>query len=185
MLSAAERQEAVDVQRAQRTPRRSVTYLLDSDVFMQAKQRYYPFDVCPAFWDWLDREAAAGTVRSIQAVLTEIRAGADELTDWANDRADFFPPPDQPVVTSLSATAEWAQGADYEPAAVNVFLEGADYYLVAHAHAHQYTVVTHEVADNSKKIKIPEACIGMDVPFMNPFAMLAAERARFVLAPAD
>jgi Domain of unknown function (DUF4411) len=27
-------------------------YLLDSDVFIQAKNLHYSFDFCPAFWDW-------------------------------------------------------------------------------------------------------------------------------------
>ena len=26
------------------------TYLLDSDVFMAAKNLYYSFDICPGFW---------------------------------------------------------------------------------------------------------------------------------------
>ena len=30
-------------------------YLLDSNVFIEAKNRHYPFDVVPAFWDWLVR----------------------------------------------------------------------------------------------------------------------------------
>ena len=55
-------------------------------------------------------------------------------------------------------------------------------YLLAHAHAHSHVVVTHEVAANStKKIKIPNACISLGVKCMSPFAMLQAERARFVL----
>lgn len=58
----------------------------------------------------------------------------------------------------------------------------ADYYLVAHAHAHQFTVVTHEVAaDSLKKIKIPNACIGLKVKCMSPYEMLRSEKARFVL----
>ena len=26
-------------------------YLLDANVFIEAKNRYYGFDFCPAFWD--------------------------------------------------------------------------------------------------------------------------------------
>ena len=28
-------------------------YLLDANVFIQAKNLHYGFDFCPAFWDWL------------------------------------------------------------------------------------------------------------------------------------
>lgn len=70
----------------------------------------------------------------------------------------------------------------YESAAVSTFLQVADYYLVAHAHAHKFTVVTHEVAaQTAKKIKIPNACIGLGVTVMSPFEMLRIEKARFVL----
>lgn len=65
---------------------------------------------------------------------------------------------------------------------MNTFLQVADYYLVAHALAHGHTVVTHEVAAPSiKKIKIPNACIGVGVKCMSPYVMLRLERARFVL----
>ena len=30
-----------------------MAYLLDANVFIQAKNLYYGFDFCPAFWDWL------------------------------------------------------------------------------------------------------------------------------------
>jgi hypothetical protein len=53
---------------------------------------------------------------------------------------------------------------------------------VAHALAHGLDVVTHEVpANSSKKIKIPNVCIGLGLKCMTPFEMLRKERARFVL----
>jgi hypothetical protein len=62
------------------------------------------------------------------------------------------------------------------------FLQVADYYLVAQAHAHHHVVVTHEVVSPSmKRIKIPNACLGMGVRYLTPFEMLRTERARFVL----
>jgi exosortase/archaeosortase len=82
----------------------------------------------------------------------------------------------------LAAVSAWAGGGAYEPAAVSTFLQVADYYLVAHAHAHAFTVVTHEVAAQTvKKIKIPNACIGLGVTVMSPYEMLRIEKARFVL----
>ena len=64
----------------------------------------------------------------------------------------------------------------------STFLQAADYYLVAQAHQHQYTVVTHEVvAQSAKRIKIPNACLGLSVRYVTPFTMLRAEKARFIL----
>jgi hypothetical protein len=72
---------------------------------------------------------------------------------------------------------------DIRAAAVNTFLQVADAYLVAYALAHGYAVVTHErLSDSRRIIKIPNACIGLGIRYMNPYEMLRRERARFILA---
>lgn len=160
-----------------------MAYLLDSDVFIQAKNLHYGFDFCPAFWDWLIAENAAGNVFSIEKVGDEVQALADELSEWAEAHGDtFFLRPDASVFPALSAVSTWASSRGYEPAAVSTFLQVADYYLVAQAQAGEYTVVTHEKPSAStRKIKIPDACIGLGIKCMTPFEMLRRERARFVL----
>jgi hypothetical protein len=86
------------------------------------------------------------------------------------------------MLPALRAVSAWATGQHYEPAAVSTFLQLVDYYLVAHALAYSHILVTHEVASTStKKIKIPDACIGLGIKSMTPFEMLRLERARFVL----
>jgi hypothetical protein len=160
-----------------------MAYLLDANVFIQAKNLHYGFDFCPAFWDWIDREHRADRVTSVAAVGDELIAGNDELADWADDRADLFLDLDQLTLPALARVAEWAQVQDFEPAAVNAFMQDADYYLIAYAMAHGYTVVTHEKPANSrKKIKIPTVCIALGISHMTPYAMLRRERARFVLS---
>jgi hypothetical protein len=82
----------------------------------------------------------------------------------------------------LATVAEWANGQQYEQAAVSTFLQAGDYYLIAQALAGKHTVVSHEVpAASTRKIKIPDACIGLGVKCMTPYEMLRVERARFVL----
>jgi hypothetical protein len=158
-------------------------YLLDANVFIEAKNRYYGLDFCPAFWEWIMLEKSAGRVYSIEKVGDELIAGADELAAWAAPLgASFFLKPDPAMLPKLSEVSAWAVSQRYEQAAVNTFLEKADYYLVAHALAHGHTVVTHEIASTSvKKIKIPDACIALGVKCVTPFEMLRYSRARFVL----
>ena len=160
-------------------------YLLDANVFIQAKNLHYGFDVCPAFWEWLVQQNHAGKVASIEKVADELYTGGDELAKWAKDRDDgFFLSPDETVVPALRVVSNWASRKGYQPAAVATFFQVADYWLVAHALAHNYTVVTHEVpADTARKIKIPNACIDLDLRCINPYAMLSREGARFVLGP--
>lgn len=158
-------------------------YLLDANVFIQAKNLHYGFDFCPAFWEWLVVQNASGNVASIEKVADELTSGEDDLTLWAKDRGSaFFLPPDDKILPALGTVSAWANGNGYEPAAVATFLQVADYWLVAHALAHEFTVVTHEVPANStKKIKIPNACIGLRLHCISPYEMLRRERAEFVL----
>lgn len=159
------------------------TYLLDANVLIQAKNLHYGFDFCPAFWEWLEVQNTAGKVASIEKVADEIALGEDDLSNWAQamGRA-FFQPADDAVLPALGTVSTWASGQGYDPAAVATFLQVADYWLVSHALAHRCTVVTHEVPANSaKKIKIPNACIGLKVDCISPYEMLKREKAKFVL----
>ena len=63
-----------------------MAYLLDADVFIRAKNLHYGFDFCPAFWDWLIRQNQAGTLYSIERVGDELKAGDDQLAEWARVR---------------------------------------------------------------------------------------------------
>lgn len=163
-----------------------MAYLLDANVFIQAKNLHYGFDFCPAFWEWLIVNNTAQKVFSIEKVGDEIEAGDDELAIWAAKRGPgFFLKPDSAILPALGSVSNWSTGQGYEPAAVNTFLQIADYYLVAYALTHKHTIVTHEIASPSaKKIKIPNACIGLGIKFMTPYEMLRHERARFILGQA-
>jgi hypothetical protein len=160
-----------------------MNYLLDANVFIQAKNLHYGFDFCPAFWDWLIENNHAGKVFSIEKVGDELEAGNDELAPWAAARgADFFLEPDTRTAGEFANVSNWAIGQNYESAAISTFLQIADYYLAAHALAHQFTIVTHEIAANTtKKVKIPNACIGLGIKCMTPYEMLRREKVRFVL----
>lgn len=113
-----------------------MAYLLDTNVFIEAKKRWYGFDVCPAFLDWLDAAHGRGAVFSIEKVGDEVLAGDDDLVEWVRQRELLFLKPDAQVLASLREVSAWASAGQYNPAAVQTFLDVADAYLVAHAHAH-------------------------------------------------
>jgi len=47
------------------------------------------------------------------------------------------------------------------------------------------TPFTHEVPSAStRRIKIPDACLGLGIKYITPFEMLRLERARFILVSA-
>jgi len=114
-----------------------MSYLLDANVFIQAKRMHYGMDFCPAFWDWLEKQNKDGKVHSIEKVGDELAAGDDELTKWSADMGEeFFLSPDSAMLAALSTVSQWVQEQNYRPAAVSTFLQDADYYLIAHALAH-------------------------------------------------
>lgn len=160
-----------------------MAYLLDSDVFIRAKNDHYGFDFCPAFWDWLEKANKAGVVHSVEAVYDELAVGADDLAQWVKGRRSFFLPLTAEEIPSVAAVNRWANDSpDYEPAAKSEFASAADSFLIAHAVAGGHTVVTHEViSDGRRRIKIPNAAAANGVRHINPFQMLRAENARFVL----
>jgi len=160
-----------------------MAYLLDANVFIQAKNLHYGLDFCPAFWDWLIQNNTAKKVFSIEKVEDELLGFGDQLSHWASKRGSgFFLKPDAKLLVALGTVSTWASSQSYDPAAVNTFLLVADYYLVGYALAHTHTVVTHEIASTStKRIKIPDACIGLGIKHVSPYEMLRTERARFVL----
>ena len=160
-----------------------MSYLLDADVLISAKRLYYGFDFCPAFWDWIIEKNKDQRVFSVEKVGDEVLGSGDELTEWAKERGEgFFLKPDESTFPSFAVLSAWVTGRKYEQSAISTFLQAADYYLVAQAHAKRHIVVTREVPSGStRKIKIPDAAIGVGVKCMTPFEMLRIERARFIL----
>jgi hypothetical protein len=160
-------------------------YVLDSNVFIDAKNRHYGFDFMPGFWDWIVAQHAAGVLCSIDDVKKELEAIQDDLTTWAKNNSAIFLPIDASVQSSMQQLAAWATGhSGYSGAAASGFLGVADYPLVAFAHTYSHTVVTHErsAPNSQKKIQIPDACTAFGVPCIDPFTMLRTEKARFVRA---
>ena len=160
-----------------------MNYLLDANVFMSAKRSHYGFDFCPGFWDWMVQKNTEGIIFSIEKVYDEISVGEDDLSLWAKKREDgFFLVPTQNVLREFEKVSNELYAKQYKQSAINDFLQRADYYLIAHALADNYTIVTYEVPSGSlKRIKIPDVCITLGISCITPHQMLRREKACFVL----
>lgn len=157
--------------------------LLDANVFITAKNNYYGFDFCRAFWDWLDQAHATEMVFSVERVYGELIERDDDLSVWCTDRRSLFLPLTVEDIRAVATVNRWANDSpDYDPAAKAEFADAADSFLVAQALAGGHTVVTHErISDGRKRIKIPNAAAAHGVTWCTPFHMLRIEGARFVL----
>lgn len=162
-------------------------YLLDSNVFIQSKNLYYGFDFCPAFWEFLINENDKGNIASIEKVAEELHKQEDGLSEWAKDRKKtFFLSPCPIVMSKLPTVSECVNSRkkrDYSQSSINKFLNGADYWLIAHALTKECIVVTSEkgVQLDSKKVKIPDVCSEFNLHCITPHEMLRNEGARFIL----
>lgn len=162
-----------------------MSYLLDANSYIQAKNFHYRMKFCPGFWDWLDSSAQHGKLCSISMVYKELADFGDELSDWVKKRQDHFEGIDDSDTQSVFGTiAQHVMDLKLPPDTEKIrFLDGADPWLIAKALTTGKTVVTHEVIapDNSRKIKIPNICKDFGVNYINSFDLLDTLQARFVM----
>lgn len=149
-------------------------YILDANIFIEAKRRYYAFDLCPGFWDSLIHHNSIGNLESIDHVGKELSEG-DALATWKKKTATLFVSTDNKfVIEAYGDIIKWALSyGNYSDPEKSNFAKGVDAWVIAYAKANNGTVVTHEVsAPNSSKIKIPDVCKRFEIPYTNTFVML-------------
>lgn len=161
-------------------------FVVDSNILIQAKNSYYAFDVCRGFWNSLVRNTSEGRVVTIQGVVDEILVGSDELSEWVDSK---FPndgikdESDSSTQQSYAAIIDWVESStQFTRAAKDEYARVADGWLIAFAHAHGYTIVTHEVHDPNikRRVPIPNVCNRFDVPYINTFQMLRVLSVSFI-----
>ena len=159
-------------------------YVLDTNVFIDAANAYYAFDLAPGYWDFLVQLFDSRHAVSIKSVHDELDDASDDdpLKAWAKQHKQHFIAPDLRVVACYQQVMAWAKD-NYEPSAVSEFQRVADSWIVAHALANGWVVVTHEKSAprSKRRIKIPGACAGVGVTCASPFEMLRSESMRLVL----
>lgn len=162
-------------------------YLLDSDVFIQAKNQHYAFPICPGFWDSLVGHFHAGHVFSIDEIREELLRGDDEedLVCWVKGvlpRQFFLPAREGEVAARYAEMMLWVQRnmqfLDYAKAK---FATEADGWLAAYALVHGFVVVTGELyrPDVKNRVPLPNVCTQFGVECRDVFRMLRDLDVRF------
>ncbi len=152
-------------------------FLLDTNVFIEAYQRYYAFDLIPAFWDLLIGNAEAGSLYTIDKVESEISKMDDKLSLW------FKSYPEKSVLKTADIHIiniyrhiinQVSNDSQYRDSAKSEFAAGADGWLVALAKTQSMTLVTQEVfiPDCRKRVPIPNICREHDVDCLGTFDMM-------------
>jgi hypothetical protein len=151
-------------------------YWIDSNVLITAKDGPFRFSIAPVFWKTLDNQAQLGRIRVSKMVYDEIVKDGpdDELAKWIKSRRaeGFCVTPDQSVQVQLRKIADHVQ-AHYRTHQAAKFLSDADPWVIAHALASNGIVVTFETFQpDAKKVKMPNVCNAMGVPFKNLYDMM-------------
>jgi len=164
------------------------TYLVDSDVFITAKNMYYAFDLCPGFWNSLLHYHGEGRIFSVDRVRNELLVGRSEdvLVQWVKNKVPrgFFVAVEDDIRVSrvYGKIAKRVQDCPryFDPTKAK-FATGADGWLVACALVRGAIVVTNERSSPKSKrdVKLPDVCDEFRVPRQDTFGMLRALGARF------
>jgi hypothetical protein len=155
-------------------------YVLDSDVFIAAKNSYYAFAICPGFWDSLIHHHGAGNVCSIDRVRSELLAGrkTEDLVLWVKGQlpSAFFKETDEEaVLNAYEQVMLWVQrNVQYFDQAKAKFATEADGWLVAYAMVYGLTVITNEQPrpESRNRILLPDVCTQFNVAYKHTFFML-------------
>lgn len=162
-------------------------YVLDANVFIEAKNRYYGFNLCPGFWKALTAQYMNSRVCSIDKVLEELAGKNDPLSVWAKDTAPstfFEKTQDQAVIDTFQETITWVNSeAQFMPGAKAEFASAADGWLIALAKVNGLIVVTHEVYAPAvrKNVPMPNVCLEFNVDCVHTFEMLEDLKVKFIL----
>ena len=165
----------------------SPRYVLDSDVFIAAKNAYYAFDICPGFWKSLIGAHANGRVYSIDRIRTELLAGRKEedLVQWAATevpKSFFLDSSAEEVSAAYTDIMLWVQQSrQYYDRAKAKFATEADGWLVAYSMVKGTTVITNEQPrpDSRNRVLLPDVCEQFNVPRKDTFSMLRTLAVRF------
>lgn len=165
-------------------------FVLDSDIFIAAKNAYYAFDICPGFWNGIPRAHERGSVRSIDRIRNELLSGRKEedLVQWVRNEVPpaFFSDSNTDQVSSAFGDVMlWVQrSGQYLDRAKAKFATEADGWLAAYSMVHRTIVVTNEQPrpDSRSRVLLPDVCDEFKVPYKDTFSMLRELGVQFELA---
>ncbi len=168
-------------------------YLIDSNVFITAKNLYDSFDICPGFWKGVIHHYRNGRIFSLDRVRSElvVEKKTEQLLKWTKNvvpKEFFHSSGIDEVIQSYADIILWVErNSQYFESAKKKFAVGADGWLVAYAQIRNMTVVTSEqpAPSSKRKIKLPDVCNQFGVRWVDTFSMLRSLNIQFDLQKTD
>lgn len=157
------------------------TYCLDTNVLIQAWQKYYSPKYCQDYWDVLNKLGNNSKIFIPEEVYDEIIKTDDGLSKWLKSSTIPIIKTDKEVTNRI--TEIYAKNPYHKFLVDNTKARSlADPWVIAHAMNRHATVVTKEekiTAINTNKIKIPNVCENMGVRWLTDFQMIDELKIKF------
>lgn len=152
-----------------------MSYCIDTNIFIDAGERYYPPDIVPGFWENLDGLIGAGRLKAPEMLIEELERKDDDWRQWVYARKEtLIVPMDLPQVEAVKRVM-----AIYQAQSSNVSRVTGDPFFIALALAQGLTVVTSE-SERKGKVKIPKICAALGVPSISLLELMRRENWRLV-----
>lgn len=161
-----------------------MTYLLDADVLIHSKNKYYKFDQVPEYWGWVIYQCQIGNIKINRECYSELTTGTDKLAEWAKQNKKFllYESSVNQLTVNMVLYKGYAVNFDAkltdDPALrlteIEIAAIGKDQFLIAHAFDDSRTVVTAENSAPGKKRsrkKIPDVCEKLGVKCITQYEM--------------
>ena len=158
-----------------------IIYCLDSNVLIEAWNKYYSPKFCPAYWDILNKLGKEEIIFIPTAVAEEIIRTEDELSGWLR-KSDIKIHHDTEIVIQKLQDIYASNPIHQRLVDSTKQRSLADPWVIAHAMAQNAVVVTKEelVTDvRSKRVKIPNVCDNMNVRWINAFEFIGELNIKF------
>lgn len=161
-------------------------FLLDANAFIEAKDRYYGFDICPGYWSSLLAQHDSKRLFSIDRIADELNEQDDVVKQWIENKvpATFFKKTeDQAVIDKFQEMVNWVYSQpQFTDAAKTEFASVADGWVIAYAAVNGLVVVTHEqfAPEAKRKVPMPNVCVEFDVNYVDTFSMLRELGEKFI-----
>ncbi len=160
-------------------------FCLDTNCLIEAKNRYYAFDILPRFWELILECCDDGIILIPESVYEELKEGYkdEELLEWARQHKEtLFIPLDPEIFQIVGSISNFVM-QNFKQEKANIFLKGRDPEIISFAKHKNLILVTQEGRvnlNNSRDkdgkfnagVKIPNICEFFDIEYMNLFDML-------------
>ena len=149
-------------------------YIIDSNIFIQAKNRDYPFEFFPGIWEWFDQKIVCHDFLLLKPVYDELSSGNDSLADWVTQYRSYVTDLNESCYRQIGIIVEHVRTTYPDPKYWPGFLDVAD--------ANQSVIVTNELAKiGCKKPKIPAVSAAVGVKCLSLLELFQATQPKFVL----